>query len=107
MRCLIDAQLPPGLCRWLESQGVDAEHVGDVLGGQTPDAAIAEYAVANALVLLTKDDDFRLRHPPGGYRLVWLRCGNITNRVLHAWLDQRWPEVRRRLEEGEVFVEVR
>ena len=32
-------------------------------------------------ILITKDDDFRLRHPPAGYRLVWLRCGNITNRA--------------------------
>ena len=62
---------------------------------------------ANALVLITKDDDFRLRHPPSDYRLVWLRCGNITNRALREWLGERWPEVRQRLDAGEVFVEVR
>ena len=41
------------------------------------------------------------------YRLVWLRCGNLTNRGLNAWLGLRWPEVRRRLDEGDAFVEVR
>lgn len=107
MRCLIDAQLPPGLCTWLHGQGIEAEHVFDVLGGQTPDAAIASYAKASALILITKDDDFRLRHPPGEYRLIWLRCGNITNRSLQDWLGKRWPEVRQRLDDGEVFVEVR
>jgi predicted nuclease of predicted toxin-antitoxin system len=107
MRCLIDAQLPPGLCSWLREQGVEAQHVFDVLGGQTPDTSIAEYAKANKLVLITKDDDFRLRHPPVDYRLIWLRCGNITNQSLRAWLGQRWPEVRQRLDDGEVFVEVR
>ena len=107
MRCLIDAQLPPGLCGWLREQGVAAEHVTDVLGGQTPDAKIAEHAAAEALVLITKDDDFRLRYPPGNYRLVWLRCGNITNRALRDWLGERWPEVRQRLDDGEVLVEVR
>ena len=107
MRCLIDAQLPLGLCDWLRDQGVEAQHVSDVLGGQTPDARIAEHAQANALVLITKDDDFRLRHPPSDYRLVWLRCGNITNRALREWLGVRWPEVRQRLDAGEVFVEVR
>ena len=56
--------------------------------------------------LITKDDDFRLRHLPGGYRLVWLRCQNITDRALRVWLDDRWPEVQRRLDECEVFVEV-
>lgn len=107
MRCLIDAQLPPGLCGWLREQGVEAEHVSDVLGGQTPDAAIAHHAKVHALVLITKDDDFRLRHPPGDYRLIWLRCGNITNRALREWLGERWPEVRQRLDDGEMFVEVR
>ena len=107
MRCLIDAQLPPGLCDWLREQGVEASHVFDVLGGQTPDASIAEHAKAEALVLITKDDDFRLRYPPSDYRLVWLRCGNITNRALREWLGERWPEVRERLDGGEAFVEVR
>ena len=107
MRVLIDAQLPPALCGWFGEQGVEAEHVFDVLGGQTPDAAIADYAKANSLVLITKDDDFRLRHPPQGYCLVWLRCGNITNRALRPWLEARWAEVKRRLDEGEQVVEVR
>ena len=58
MRCLIDAQLPPGLCDWLREQGVEASHVFEILGGQTPDASIVEHAKAEALVLITKDDDF-------------------------------------------------
>ncbi len=107
MRCLVDAQLPPGLCGWLRERGMEADHLSQVLGGQTPDAQIAEHASANALVLITKDDDFRLRHPPNAYRLVWLRCGNITNRALREWLGERWPEVRRRLDDGEAFIEVR
>lgn len=106
MRVLIDAQLPPALCGWFREQGVDAEHVHQVLGGQVSDVRIADYAAASALVILTKDDDFRLRFTPGAFRLVWLRCGNITNRALRLWLGERWPEVRR-LEEGDLFVEVR
>lgn len=107
MRVLIDAQLPPALCSWFEDQGIEAEHVSNVLGGQTPDSAIADYASAGKLVLVTKDDDFRLRFPPSGYRLIWLRCGNITNHALRQWLGDRWPEVQRRLSDGEAFVEVR
>jgi predicted nuclease of predicted toxin-antitoxin system len=107
MRVLIDAQLPPGLCGWFRERGVDADHVADVLGGQTPDAAIADHAKSNDLVLITKDDDFRLRYPPGDYRLVWLRCGNITNRAIRVWLEDCWPEVQSRLDDCEVFVEVR
>lgn len=107
MRVLIDAQLPPGLCGWFRELDVEADHVADVLDGQAPDATIAAYAAMNGVVLLTKDDDCRLRHPPVDYRLVWLRCGNITNRALRVCLGDRWSEVRRRLDEGDAFVEVR
>jgi predicted nuclease of predicted toxin-antitoxin system len=81
--------------------------VSERLGGQTPDADIAARAAAEGLVRVTKDDDFALRHPPGDYRLLWLRCGNITNRALRAWLLDRWTLLLVRLEAGEDLIEVR
>lgn len=107
MRFLIDAQLPPALCGWFEERGFEAEHVSQRLGGQTSDAEIAACAAAEGLVLVTKDDDFALRHPPGGYRLAWLRCGNITNRALRAWLLERWAPLLAKLEAEEALIEVR
>jgi predicted nuclease of predicted toxin-antitoxin system len=38
MKFLVDAQLPPGLCRWLQARGHEAEHVG---AGALADAEIA------------------------------------------------------------------
>lgn len=107
MRFLIDAQLPPALCRWFEERGFEAEHVRARLDGQTPDAEIAAFAVAEGFVLVTKDDDFALRHPPREYQLVWLRCGNITNRALRAWLLERWAALLAKLDAGEALIEVR
>ena len=107
MRFLIDAQLPPGLCGWFAGKGFPAQHVTDNLGGQTPDRLVAEFAVSSAWILVTKDDDFRLRFPPVDYQLVWLRCGNITNAALRLWLDARWPEAAARLEAGDRLVELR
>jgi predicted nuclease of predicted toxin-antitoxin system len=107
MRFLIDAQLPPALCGWFAERGFEAEHVTERLGGQTPDVEIAAYAEANGLVLVTKDDDFALRHPPEAYQLVWLRCGNIVNRVLREWLLARWTLLLVKLSAGERMVEVR
>lgn len=107
MHFLIDAQLPPMLCTWFEEQGHGAVHVADVLGGQTPDRQVAEYSVAQGMVLVTKDDDFVLRYPPNHYQLVWMRCGNITNRALRLWLSARWTSLVARLEEGEQLIEVR
>ena len=107
MRFLIDAQLPPALCDWFRERGHDAEHVRDALGGQTPDRLISAYVERHGLVLVTKDDDFLLRHPPVRYRLLWLRCGNITNRSLRVWLDDRWTAIDARLAQGELVIEVR
>lgn len=107
MRLLVDAQLPPGLCDWLRDRGHEAEHVIALLGGATPDGEIAAYAEEHALVLVTKDDDFLTRHPPRRSRLLWLRCGNISNRGLRLWLEPLWPEIEQRLAEGDTVIEVR
>ena len=107
MRFLIDAQLPPALGTWLRDRGHEAEHVAEALSGQTPDAAVAGYAAQHGLVLLTKDDDFAMRHPPHSYQLVWLRCGNISNAALRAWLEPRWLSLTEELEAGGRFVELR
>lgn len=104
---LIDAQLPPALAGWLIERGHLAEHVRDVLTGQAPDSWIATYVRQRRKVLLSKDDDFALRHPPTDYMLVWLRCGNMSNRGLREWLAARWPMVEERLRAGERLVEVR
>lgn len=107
MRFLIDAQLPPGLCGWFAERGHDAEHVALVLGGQTPDAVVVDYAERNELILASKDDDFVTRFQGRSYRLIWLRCGNITNRALSAWLAERWPAILQKLDAGEGLIEVR
>lgn len=107
MRFLIDAQLPPALCGWFAERGHEAEHMTERLGGQTPDAQIAAQVAKHGLVLVTKDDDFAMRFPPEDYQLLWLRCGNITNRALRGWLDERWIQVFALLEAGDRLVEVR
>ncbi|GAO40411.1 hypothetical protein SCH01S_48_00700 [Sphingomonas changbaiensis NBRC 104936] len=107
MRFLVDAQLPPGLCAWLQEQGFASEHVTETLGGQTPDAAIVGYAERHGLILVSKDDDFVTRFPERSYRLLWFRCGNITNRALSAWLAERWEAIVSKLEDGESLIEVR
>lgn len=107
MKFLVDAQLPPGLCRWLEARGHSAVHVVEVMSGETPDRDVAAYAIANDLILITKDEDFLTRYPPVDYRLVWVRIGNATNRALAAWLEARWDGVIDVLAAGERLVEVR
>lgn len=107
MNFLIDAQLPPALSAWLRERGHEAEHVADVKLVGASDAAIAERAESDDAVLVTKDEDFLALRLPNRFALLWLRCGNATNRALIAWLEPRWAEIERLLNAGERLVEVR
>lgn len=107
MKFLVDAQLPPGLCDWLAARGHEAAHVHAILPGQTPDAAIAVYAELEEAILVSKDEDFLVLRLPDRFALLWLRCGNTTNRALAAWLEARWARVEKLLGEGERLIELR
>lgn len=107
MNFLVDAQLPPKLCEWLEEWGHRARHVSHVGMVGAPDSAIADLAEREALVLVTKDEDFLYLRLPRRFAVVWLRIGNATNRALEQWLSPRWSAVIRALSSGEMLVEVR
>ncbi|VVT12754.1 conserved hypothetical protein [Erythrobacter sp. EC-HK427] len=80
--------------------------MAQVLPGATPDIEVLRYAVANAMILVTKDDDFALRFTHPELRVVWLRIGNATNRALIEWLEPRWERVENALDDGEHLIEV-
>lgn len=107
MKFLIDAQLPPALCRWLRERGHDAVHVSEIGLLAASDTEIANRAEAEGEVLVSKDEDFVVLRLPDRYALLWLRCGNITNAALTRWLEVRWEQVIELLEGGDRFVEVR
>ena len=87
---LVDAQLPPALCRWLAARGCKAVHVGEIGLGAASDAAIAAHAETQGMALISKDEDFVFLRLPDRFAFVWLRCGNATNRALIAGLEPRW-----------------
>jgi predicted nuclease of predicted toxin-antitoxin system len=107
MKFLVDAQLPPAFAGWLRDRGHQADHVVDIGMLASTDVAIADHAETSGAVLATKDDDFAALRLPDRFALLWMRCGNATNRALFAWLEPRWDEVERLLSEGERFIEVR
>lgn len=107
MRFLVDAQLPPALCDWLRERGHEAVHVFEIGLIAASDEAIAARAAADGAVLVSKDEDFVTLRLPDRFALLWLRCGNATNRALSAWLEVRWERIEALLEGGERFVEAR
>ena len=108
MRFLIDAQLPPALARFMEGEGHECAHVVEVGLVDAADGPIWNYAVANAAVVVTKDEDFPTRKAAGkgGPAVVWLRVGNCSNRALMQWLAPLWPAIVERLAQGEGLIEV-
>jgi len=109
MRFLVDAQLPPALARFLESQGHEARAVREVGLREADDTAIWDFAVRDGWIIVTKDEDFpervmNSRTPP---QIVWLRIGNSTKRVLIAWFAPLLSDVLRELAAGHRIIEVR
>ncbi|HEX8482991.1 MAG TPA: DUF5615 family PIN-like protein [Allosphingosinicella sp.] len=107
MKFLIDAQLPPELCGWLEERGHTAVHVGTLAEEALRDRQIADYAEAEQLVVISKDEDFVALRRPDRFVLLWLRCGNVSNLVLREWLGGQWEAVEERLEAGARFIALR
>ena len=106
----VDAQLPPGLAQWLiETYGVDARSMRFLGLDKADDAQIFELArQASDVVIISKDGDFvelimQRGAPP---RLLWVTCGNVTNRRLREVFAHLFVNAVRLIEAGEPIVEV-
>ncbi|MBD2655224.1 MULTISPECIES: DUF5615 family PIN-like protein [Synechocystis] len=109
MNIWVDAQLPPTLADWLSSSfDLEAAALRDLGLRDAKDIEIFDAArVANS-VIMTKDSDFvdlvcRLGIPP---QIIWLTCGNVTNRNLRRILSSTLPKALEKLQEGEMIVEI-
>ncbi len=106
----IDAQLPPGLAPWLtERFGVEAKSLRFLGLQDAEDLEIFNIARADGdVVLISKDSDFvdlvSQQGPPP--RLLWVTCGNLTNRRLREVLLRVFEDALAALEVGEVIIEL-
>jgi predicted nuclease of predicted toxin-antitoxin system len=105
----IEAQLPQTLAGWMvETFGVTAISLKELGLRDAKDIEIFEAAKQPNLVILTKDSDFvdlvcRLGSPP---QILWLTCGNVTNRNLRQLLTSTFPTAISQLQQGEIVVEI-
>lgn len=105
----VDAQLPPQLASWLSlTFKVEAYALRDLQLRDAEDERIFQQARQQGIVLISKDSDFvemvlRLGTPP---QLLWLTCGNVTNRRLQNLLTQVFPRALELLVSGEAIVEI-
>jgi predicted nuclease of predicted toxin-antitoxin system len=108
VKFIVDANLPPGLARWLTSQGHEAHHVNDLGMTSTEDRIIWRHARATGACIVTKDEDFTLLQAldPTGPAVVWIRIGNAVRSVVLRRLPGIWTSVVSAIERGEKVVEV-
>ena len=107
MNFLVDAQLTPMLAAWLRDQGLEAQHLHELGLASATDHEVWARALANNQVVITKDRDFVewaiVRDPAP--QVVWLRIGNLGNRVLIARLESSWGRIQAELISGVRVVE--
>lgn len=110
MTIRLDAQLPPALAPCLVANfGVDCRAVRDLGLRDADDQTIFQAARdAGDVIILSKDSDFvdlvlRLGAPP---QILWLTCGNLTNRRLRGLLQDVFADAMALLADGGLVVEI-
>jgi predicted nuclease of predicted toxin-antitoxin system len=105
----IDAQLPQALARWLVGHfDVEADTL-DALGlRHAHDTQIFAALRTQGSVIVSKDEDFvdlvtRLGPPP---QVLWVTCGNVTNRALRAVFGGSLAAALDLIRAGEPIVEI-
>ena len=105
----VDAQLSPGIARWLSSRfEIEAIPVRDLGLRESTDRQIFETARPAGAVVMTKDRNFvemvARRGPPP--QVVWVTVGNTSDRRLREVLGRVFPEAIEMLAAGEPLVEI-
>jgi predicted nuclease of predicted toxin-antitoxin system len=110
MKIWLDAQLSPALVRWIEETfGLDAYAVqADPEMISAKDTEIFHAARAAGAVVMTKDRDFvdlleRFGPPP---QVIWITCGNTSNRAMMHILSSSLPAAVDLIRSGEPLVEI-
>ena len=105
---LIDAQLPPGLASKLKLTGRVAVHVTEILPSEASDLQVAEAAMKQNAILVSKDDDFVELSQRGilASPLLWVRVGNTTNERLWLVLQSLLDDAEKSFSAGEKIVEI-
>lgn len=111
MKIWLDAQLPPSLAKWIQSQSWDLEAfpLRNIGLSTASDVEIFRQARESGAVVMTKDKDFihllEIHGPPP--HVIWLRLGNCSKDVLQHVLSNTLPRAMEMLRQGEPWVEIR
>ena len=111
MMLWLDAQLPPLLADWINTQGwgIQAVAVRDLGLRDAIDPVIFKAAAEAGAVVMTKDRDFiRLLDEQGPTpQVIWLRLGYYSNAALQDVLSTTLARAMEHLRDGEPWIEIR
>jgi predicted nuclease of predicted toxin-antitoxin system len=109
MKFIVDAQLPPALAAWLRAKGHEASALRDIGLRDASDEEIWRHVGDDGVVIVTKDEDFAkiAASDMAGPRILWVRTGNLVNRLLLVSFERTWPEIQAHLAAGARIVELR
>jgi predicted nuclease of predicted toxin-antitoxin system len=105
----LDAQLSPSLAPWIQSTfGVETRALRDIGLRDATDERIFQAAHAAGATVMTKDSDFvkLYYHSAAAPQIIWLTCGNTSNRYLRTLLTIALPQALLLLKTGEGLVEI-
>ena len=94
---------------WIQATfGVDTRALRDVGLRDATDQQIFRAAQAAGAIVMTKDSDFVTLHSRYGAppQMIWLTCGNTSNRFLRELLTRALPQALTLLQQGEGLVEI-
>ncbi|MEP6948339.1 MAG: DUF5615 family PIN-like protein [Ginsengibacter sp.] len=92
---LIDENLPLFLPAWDGERFMHVSHLPFI----DLDSDIWEYALANELVIITKDSDFYYRYLSSKQypKVIWIRTGNLKKKLLNLLIETIWEDVEEML----------
>ena len=93
----------------LAEAGHETIHVADLGLTFADDRTIWHAAVERGAIIVSKDEDFVVLsvRVGTGPQIVWLRIGNVGNRVLWSKVAGTLPQIVAALDLGERVIEVR
>lgn len=109
MKIWVDAQISPEIAGWIESTfDILTVAIRDLGLRDAEDEEIFNEAKKADIVVISKDRDFillldRFGRPP---KIIWLRCGNTSNKRLKEILTLTLKKAVELLDFGEILVEI-
>jgi Uncharacterized protein conserved in bacteria len=105
MNFVIDAQLPFTLKVWFLDRGFDAIHTNDLpKRNRTSDIEIADLAVREKRILISKDSDFlklKILHDLPSHLLL-ITTGNINNNALGILFERNFASIEKLFESFDI-----